>query len=224
MPAEKMTEEEREQYLTAGVHIGMKSCTKYMKRFVYKVRDDGLSVFNLQKVNERIAKAVEFLSRFENILIVSRKANAEKPIKKFAEAIGGKAIAGRFPPGTLTNPSFRDFYEPDIVMVVDPLIDQQVIEEAKKKRIPVVAICDTFNECSNIDLVIPANNNGKKSLALIFWILAREISKKKKKKFSMKVEEFGYEEKPEKREPREEERFRGRGFGRDRKPGQRGRY
>lgn len=201
---------DRAEYLSAGVHIGMKSCTKYMKRFVYKVRDDGLSVFNLQKVNERIGKSVEFLSRHKSILVVSRKANAEKPITKFAEAIGGRAIAGRFSPGTLTNPAFPDFYEPDIIIAVDPLIDRQVITEAKKKRIPVVALCDTFNECTDIDLVIPANNNGKKSLALIFWIMAREISKKRKKKFSMKVEDFGYEEKPEKPEEYEEageERF-----------------
>ena len=214
---------DRAEYLSAGVHIGMKSCTKYMKRFVYKVRDDGLSVFNLQKVNERIMKAVEFLSRHDNILIVSRKANAEKPIIKFAEAIGGKAIAGRFPPGTLTNPSFSDFYEPDIVMAVDPLIDQQVIEEAKKKRIPIVALCDTFNECSNVDLVIPANNNGKKSLALIFWILAKEISRKRKIKFNSKVKDFGYEEKPERPKPREDG-FERRGFRPDRGPGQRRRY
>jgi small subunit ribosomal protein S2 len=211
MAEEKMLVD-RADYLSAGVHIGMKSCTKYMKRFVYKVRDDGLSVFNLQKVNKRIASAVEFLSRHNNILIVSRKANAEKPITSLAKAIGGKAIAGRFSPGTLTNPSFPDFYEPDIVLVVDPLIDQQVITEARKKRIPIIALCDTFNECSDIDLVIPANNNGKKSLALIFWVLAKEISKAKKKKFTKKVEDFGYEEKPEKPELQEEPR---RGFRRE---------
>lgn len=219
MSEEKMLVD-RAQYLSAGVHIGMKSCTKYMRQFVYKVRDDGLSVFNLQKVNERIEMAVEFLSRFNRILLVSRKANAAVPIAKFAEATGCKAIPGRFSPGTLTNPTFPDFFEPDVVMVVDPLVDQQVIREAKKKRIPVVALCDTFNECSDIDLVIPVNNNGKKSLALIFWILAREILKKGKKPFKMKPEDFGYEEKPEKEEPEEEtqkERPERRGF----RPGRR---
>ena len=96
----------------------------------------------------------------------------------------------------------------------------------------MVAICDTFNECSDIDLIIPANNNGKKSLALIFWILAREVSRKRKKKFSSRVKEFGYEEKPEKPEPKEEDRFgrgfrserRDKGFRTDRGPRQRRRY
>lgn len=189
---------DKTEYLTAGVHIGMKSCTPYMKQFVYKVRDDGLAVFNLQKVDHRIGIAVDFLSNFDKIMIVSKKDNASKAIKAFAEAVDGKAITGRFLPGTLTNPSYKGFYEPEVIFVVDPLIDEQVVKEAKKKRIPIVALCDTFNMAKNIDLVIPANNNGKKSLALIFWVMAREIMKKKKKikkqsDFKKTVKDFGSE-------------------------------
>lgn len=189
---------DRTEYLTSGVHIGMKTCTKYMKQFVYKVRDDGLAVFNIQMVDDRIKTAANFLSKFDNIMVVSRKGNGVIPIKKFADVLKGKAIAGRFPPGTLTNPSFRDFYEPDVIFVVDPLIDQQAISEAKRKRIPVVALCDTFNEASDVDVIIPANNNGKKSLALICWIMTREILKNKKKikdnsEFKHTLQDFGSE-------------------------------
>ncbi len=189
---------DKTEYLTAGVHIGMKSCTPYMKQFVYKVRDDGLAVFNLQKVDHRIEIAGNFLSNFEKIMIVSKKDNASKAIKTFAEIVDGKAITGRFLPGTLTNPSYRGFYEPDVIFVVDPLIDEQVVKEAKKKRIPIVALCDTFNMAKGIDFVIPVNNNGKKSLALVFWIIAREIMKKKKKikkdsDFKKTVKDFGSE-------------------------------
>ena len=189
---------DRTEYLTSGVHIGMKTCTKYMKQFVYKVRDDGLAVFNIQMVDDRIKTAASFLSKFNNIMVVSRKGNGMMPVRKFADILGGKAIAGRFPPGTLTNPSFRDFYEPDVIFVVDPLIDQQAISEAKRKRIPVVALSDTFNEASDVDLVIPANNNGRKSLALIFWIMAREILKNNKKindnsEFKHTLQDFGSE-------------------------------
>jgi len=182
---------EKVEYLTAGIHIGMKSCTPYMKQFVYKIREDGLAVFNLKLVNTRIKTAANFLSGFNNILIVSRKENAAIPIKSFAKAIGGKAIAGRFSPGTLTNPSYKDFYEPDVVFVVDPLIDEQVIKEANKKKIPIVSLCDTFNEAKNVDFIIPMNNNGKKALALAFWILAKEMLKKDKKEFKLTVKDFG---------------------------------
>ena len=185
-------------YLTAGVHIGMKSCTKYMKRFVYKVRPDGLSVFNIQNIDERIDIAANFLSKFKKIMVVCRKENGQKAVEKFTEIVGGSAVTGRFLPGTLTNPSLRDFYEPEVVMVVDPLIDKQAVEEAKKKRLPIVALCDTFNEGVDIDLIIPANNNGRKALALVFWLLAREILKrrgdiKSDEEFKYTLKDFGGE-------------------------------
>jgi small subunit ribosomal protein S2 len=189
------------EYLTAGMHIGMKSCTPYMRQFVYKIRDDGLAVFNLRKVDMRILTAANFLSQFDNILIVSRKSNAAEAVNKFAEVTESKAIAGRFSPGTLTNPSYTDFFEPGVVVSVDPLVDENAIKEAKKKRIPMVALCDTFNEASDVDLLIPANNNGKKSMALIFMLLAREILKKRGKikkdsEFKYTIEDFGGETAP----------------------------
>lgn len=187
---------EKTDYLTAGVHIGMKSCTKSMKKFVYKTREDGLSVFNIQKVDERIAAAAKFLASFEKIMVVSRKGNGKEAVAKFAELVDGKAVTGRFPPGTLTNPSFKDFYEPDVLIVVDPLIDKQVVNEAVQKRIPVVALCDTFNEGRDIDLIVPMNNNGRKALSLVFMLMTREILKERKKiasneEFEHDIKEFG---------------------------------
>jgi len=189
---------ERNDYLSAGVHIGMKSCTRYMRNFVYKIRDDGLAVFNLRKVDTRIAVAANFIAQFENVLVVSRKNNAAEAITKFAEVTGTRAIAGRFSPGTLTNPSYREFFEPNVVISVDPVVDINAVTEAKKKRIPMVALCDTFNEATDIDLLIPMNNNGKKSLALVFMLLAREILKKrgqikKDSDFKYTIEDFGGE-------------------------------
>jgi small subunit ribosomal protein S2 len=176
MPAASMLVDKTD-YLTAGVHIGMKSCTPSMAPFIYKIRDDGLAVFNLKKVDERIRVAAAFLSRFSNILVVSRKEAAGRPLTEFSKAVGGKGVAGRFSPGTLTNPTYSGFYEPDAVFVVDPVVDDQVIREAKRKRVPVVAMCDTFNTTKDIDIAIPMNNNGKKAIALVFWILAREVLK-----------------------------------------------
>ncbi len=189
---------DKTEYMTAGIYIGMKSCTPYMKQFVYKIREDGLAMFNLKKVDERLKMAADFLLRFKKALIVSRKEGAKKAIKTFAEAVGCKAIAGRFNPGTLTNPSFREFFEPDVVFVVDPMVDEQAVIEAKKKRIPIIAMCNTFNSARDIDFIIPLNNNGKKSLALAFLVIAREMLKstgkiKKASDFTLKVEDFGSE-------------------------------
>jgi small subunit ribosomal protein S2 len=193
-----------EQFLSSGMHIGMKQQTKDMKRFIYKIRDDGLAVLDLQTIENRVKLAGKFLSRFQRIMVVSRKTVGCKPAIKFAEAINAKSITGRFLPGIITNPSFPGYYEPDVVIITDPLIDMQAIEEAIKMRIPIVALCDTSNETQSIDVIIPVNNKGRKALATVYWLLAREVLKnrgviKEDEEFKQKPEEFESEEieKPE---------------------------
>jgi len=188
----------RQQYLASGIHIGMKQKTKDMKEFIYKVRPDGLAVLNLRKLDERIRTAAKFLARAQKILVVSRKSVAQDVIKKFSDIIGARAVLGRFMPGTLTNPSYREFFEADVIFIADPLVDYQALREAVKARVPIVAICDTFNETRDIDLIIPANNKGKKALGTLFWLLAREVLKERKtiksdKEFEYKIEDFAKE-------------------------------
>ncbi len=65
--------------------------------------------------------------------------------------------------------------EPDVVFVSDPQADTQAVKEAATSGIPVVALCSTDNDFRNIDLVIPTNNKGRKALAVIYWVLARQI-------------------------------------------------
>jgi len=180
----------REDYLAAGVHIGLTSKTADMERFIYKVRPNGLAVLNISVLDQRIRYAANMLAKMKKILIVSRKENGKKPAKKLAEAIGARAIVGRFMPGSLTNPSYEKFFEPDVVLVTDPFADKQVIKEAVTMRIPIIALADTFNTTSFIDLVIPCNNKGKQSIALIYWLLAREVCRLRGKKFNMKYEDF----------------------------------
>ena len=185
----------KEEYLASGIHIGMKQKTDQMKEFIYKIREDGLAVLNLSKIDERIKTAAKFLSRLDSILIVTRKTIAFDPIKKFAEVINARVVTGRFMPGTLTNPTYKNFFEARAIVIVDPLSDIQALQEAVKARVPVVAVCDTFNEVKDIDFIIPANNKGKRSIATIFWLLAREILKEKKqiesdKDFKYEIKDF----------------------------------
>lgn len=185
----------KEEYLASGIHIGMKQKTDQMKDFIYKIREDGLAVLNLSKIDERIKVAAGFLSRLQSIIVVTRKSVAFDPIKKFGEVINARVVAGRFMPGTLTNPTYKNFFESQAMVIIDPLIDTQALQEAVKARVPVVAICDTFNEVKDIDIIIPANNKGKKSIATIFWLLAREILKergtiKSDKEFKYEIKDF----------------------------------
>ncbi|MFA4819586.1 MAG: 30S ribosomal protein S2 [Candidatus Aenigmatarchaeota archaeon] len=182
----------REKYLSAGVHIGMTSKTADMKRFIYKVRPNGLAVLNVGMLDKRIEHAANMLAPMKRILIVSRKENGQEPAKKFAEVISARAITKRFMPGSLTNPSYKEFFEPEVTIVVDPAADKQAIKESIQMRIPIIGLADTFNDTSFIDVVLPCNNKGKKSVALILWLLAKLVREKRNEKFEATPEDFGY--------------------------------
>src|SRR3989344_6071893 len=109
MPAKKLIIP-REKYLSAGVHIGLAARTADMKRFIYKIRDNGMAVLNIGLLDKRISYAANMIAGANNVLVVSRKEIGRTPAKKLAEHIGAKAITGRFMPGSLTNPSYRDFF------------------------------------------------------------------------------------------------------------------
>ncbi len=167
-----------EDYLKSGIHIGTKFRTKHMANFIYKTRPDGLSVLNIQQIDERIRMAANMLSKYapEDILIACRRENGWKAVKKFSEIAGVKFFAGRYPPGVLTNPALKNFIEAKVILVVDSWPDKNAVEDALKIGLPVIALCDTNNQSNNLDLIVPCNNKGKKSLGLFFFLLAREYT------------------------------------------------
>ena len=164
-------------YLTSGVHIGTQQKSADMKDFIYKVRQDGLYVLDVKKTDERIRAAAHFLAGFDpkRILVASARQYGQRPAREFSKAIGAPAFAGRFVPGTLTNPINPSFMEPDVLVVTDPAADKQALAEAMNLGIPIIAMCDANNETRNVDLVIPTNNKGRRSLACIYWLLTREV-------------------------------------------------
>lgn len=170
-----------ELYRKMGVIVGTQICTKYMKRFTYKILPEGFYLLDVSKIDERLRIAAKFLSTFnpEKIAVVSVRVYGQKPVQMMCKYVGCKPIVGRIIPGTFTNPRLSTYIEPDVVLVTDPRTDRQAIVEASRVGIPVVAFADTDNKVDMIDLVIPANNRGRKSLALLYWILTREILRNK---------------------------------------------
>lgn len=186
-----------DKYLKAGLHIGTKFRTKYMESFIYKIRPDGLAVLNTQLIDQRIGIAAKFLAQYnpEDIIIVGRRENGWKAIKMFAKVTSIRCFAGRYPPGILTNPNLEEFTQAKILLITDPWPDKNAMLDAVKIGIPVIALCDTNNESNYIDLVVPCNNKGKKSLGLFFYILAKEYLKEKKvikndSEFTYPLEDF----------------------------------
>jgi small subunit ribosomal protein S2 len=176
-PGELLVPEET--YLTSGVHIGTQQKSASMRRFVYKVRFDGLHVLDVRETDRRIRFAAQFLGRYpaDRILVVSQRQYGQKPVRVFAKTVGAVSFAERFVPGCLTNPNLAEYFEPKVLLVTDPATDQQALSEAVSIGIPVVGLCDVNNETRDVDLVIPANNKGRVALATVYWLLAREILK-----------------------------------------------
>jgi len=107
--------------------------------------------------------------------VASTRIYGRRPVEMFCQVTGAVSVAGRFIPGTLTNPRLPTHIDAEVVLVVDPKADEQVVSEATKMGIPVVALCSTDNSLTDVDLAIPANNKGRRALATIFWLLARQV-------------------------------------------------
>ena len=167
----------RDTLLSAGIHIGTRMKTGDMEQFIYRVRPDGLFVLDVKKTDDRIRVAAKFLARFEpaKIAAAAGRLYAQEPVSKFCQVTGATAVVGRFIPGLLSNPLYPNRIEPEVLIVSDPRADFQAVKEAGAAGIPVVALCSTDNEFSEVDYVIPTNNKGRRALAVIFWLLARQI-------------------------------------------------
>ncbi|NHJ02808.1 MAG: 30S ribosomal protein S2 [Candidatus Heimdallarchaeota archaeon] len=174
-----------EDYLKAGVHIGTSSGMKSMDWAIYRTRSDGLYVLDVHKTDERIRVAAKFLARqqdMKRVVVCSVRAYGIYPVEMFAKVSGAQSITGRFIPGIFTNPSIKgrnDYLEPTAVLITDPHFDRQALKEASRVGIPVISLVDTDNVIRYVDLAIPCNNKGRNSLAMIFWLLTKEILREK---------------------------------------------
>jgi small subunit ribosomal protein S2 len=168
-----------ETYEENAVNIGTQQKSADMARFIDTVRDDGLYLLDVNMTDSRVRSTAQFLNKFDapRIMVVSARQYGQRPARLFAEAIGANAAVGRFIPGSLTNPALRSYVEPDVLFVTDPAADQQALKEAVNSGLPVVGIVDANNNLRNVDIAVPANNKGRRSLALIYWLLAREVLK-----------------------------------------------
>jgi small subunit ribosomal protein S2 len=167
----------RDTLLSAGIHIGTRMKTLDMEPFIYRVRPDGLFVLDVKKTDDRIRITAKFLSRYEHskVAVAATRLYAQEPIKKFCQLTGATPLIGRFIPGQLSNPQYPGRIDPEVIVVSDPRADAQAVKEASKVGIPIVALCSTDNEFAGVDLVIPTNNKGRRALAVIFWLLARQV-------------------------------------------------
>ncbi len=200
MSQHEETPDIKKKILSTGIRVGTQVKTKFMKPFITKASPEGLYMIDLDISLDRIKIAAKFINRtgLDKVIVCSGREYANTPVEKFCELTGTTQMLGRFMPGTLTNPSLPYYIEPKLLLISDPQVDDQAITEATNAGIPVIGISNTDNITSKLDLVIPANNRGRKSLATVYWLLAREILMDKgelKENESMKYEIDDFETK-----------------------------
>ena len=170
-------EDTKKKILSTGIRVGTEVKTKFMTPYITQANPEGLYLLDLDITLDRIQTAARFIKKFDikKVIVYSGRTYAMTPIEKFCELTGAEKMVGRFMPGTLTNPSLPYYSEPHLILVSDPQVDAQAITEASNAGVPVIGIANTDNVTSKLDLVVPANNRGRKALATIYWLLAKEI-------------------------------------------------
>ncbi|MBP5647728.1 30S ribosomal protein S2 [Candidatus Saccharibacteria bacterium] len=134
------------------------------------VRWIGGTLTNVETVNRQIKKLKDLERRMASGELENRYSKLE--VQRFQEEID------------FLNERYGGIKEmtdqPSAIIVVDAIEDKNAIKEANVLNIPVFAITDTNVDPSNIDYVIPANDDSIKATKLILNYFVEAIKEGKK--------------------------------------------
>ena len=169
----------QDMYVKYKVHIGLREKSRYMlDNYVFKVKENGVAVFDIKKIDERIRDAINLISQYNpsDVVVADRRAEMYRALNLMKENIGVSVISGRYLPGTFTNPQYEFFFEPDVVLVLDPFENKNIIKDAASVNKPVIAFLNSDGTPEYVDLVIPGNNRAIPSVVFLVWLLTRELA------------------------------------------------
>lgn len=130
----------------------------------------GGTLTNVETVNRQIKKLKDLERRMKSGELEARYSKLE--VQRFQEEID--MLNTRY--GGIKNMT----EQPSLVIVTDAYEDKNAIKEARALNIPVIAICDTNVDPSDINFVIPANDDSTKAEKLILSYFVEAIKEAKK--------------------------------------------
>jgi len=175
-------EEDIKNLIIAQCHLGGKKITKQMRKYVYKVRSDGVAMFDVNKIYEKIQVAARIIASVDpdSVISVSSREAGQRAVYKFGHFTKTQAVTGRWSPGMLTNQTTKKYVEPRLLIVTDPRTDYNAVLESSYVNLPVIAICNSDNQLKYVDCAIPCNNRNKYSIAMIWYLLTKAVLEIKK--------------------------------------------
>ena len=184
-------EEDIKNLIIAGCHLGGKKITKQMRKYVYTIRKDGIAIFDVNKIYEKIQVAARIIASVDpdSVISVSSRETGQRAVYKFSHFTRTQAVTGRWSPGMLTNQTTKKYVEPRLLIVSDPRTDYNAILESSYVNLPVIAICNSDNMLKYVDCAIPCNNRNNYSIAMIWYLLTKAV-------LEIKKEEEGFEKNP----------------------------
>ena len=175
-------EDDIKNLIIANCHLGGKKITKQMRKYVYKVRSDGVAMFDVNKIYEKIQVAARIIASVDpdSVISVSSREHGQRAVYKFGHFTKTQAVTGRWSPGMLTNQTTKKYVEPRLLIVTDPRTDYNAILESSYVNLPVIALCNSDNMLKYVDCAIPCNNRNKYSIAMIWYLLTKAVVELKK--------------------------------------------